>query len=69
MVAAVLKVRLRPDGTALIALAIRDEVCPLSFEKTTAFLVRRQRQGYQGCLSVGSPGTWATERHGTNCCV
>ena len=29
MVAAVLKARLRPDGTALIALAIRDEVRPL----------------------------------------
>ena len=27
MVAAVLKLRLRPQGTALIALAIRDEVC------------------------------------------
>lgn len=29
MLAAVLKLRLRPHGTALVALAIRDEVGPL----------------------------------------
>ena len=34
MVAAVLKLRLRPDGTALVALAIRDEVCPFSHQGT-----------------------------------
>ena len=36
MVAAVLRLRLKPDGTALIALAIRDEVCPLSLQEMTA---------------------------------
>lgn len=42
LVAAVVKARLRPDSTALIALAIRDEVSSLSLERRTAFLEGRQ---------------------------
>ena len=61
MVAVVLKLRLRPGGTALIALAIRDEVSPLSLEQTS--VDRKQRQGDQVCLSVGSQGTFLPERH------